>query len=85
MADTKQVNQPIELPFWSKREGFVARECNRCGHRGTFLFTEDPVMVSENVMCMSCGSVTFKLVVEDPTGDTIEEIFEQGTEDPDGV
>lgn len=79
MAD-KPLTQPVDVPFWSKREGAIARLCSRCGHRGIFEFSEDPVMVSENVVCLSCGSVTFTLVKEDVTAGSVQEIFEEGND-----
>lgn len=82
MADpTKPVASPVEIPFWSIREGFIARQCKRCGHRGIFLFTENPIMVSDNVVCLSCGSITFELMTGDVAGASVEEILEEGQKD----
>lgn len=68
--------EPIEVPFWSKRDGIVARECTQCGHRGAFEFSQDPVMISSDVMCTACGGITFSAVLYDPMLEdaTIEEI-----------
>lgn len=78
------MTEPVQVPFWSKREGFIARECTRCGHRGAFEFFEDPVMVSPEVMCTCCGSITFTLVTEDPNLEdaSIEEIVDAAENEP---
>lgn len=82
-SEVRQVSNPVDIPFWCKREGFIARECGRCGHRGVFDIFEDPIMVSDNILCLACGTITFSLVVDDPTGETIEEIVEAGNEEED--
>jgi len=59
--------EAVALPFWSKKQGFIARECSRCGHRGMFDIHDDPIMISDEVMCNACGSIAFKALTVDPT------------------
>lgn len=77
------MSEAIPLPFWSKKEGFVARECVRCGHRGWFEILEDPVMISDEVMCPACGSITFRALSTNPTLDesSIEQVIEAAAEE----
>lgn len=76
------VAKPIDVPFWSLREGIIARECIRCGHRGYFPIEENmPFQISSSVVCMACGAITFDAVLEDPTPQSIEEIIDKGAED----
>lgn len=75
------VTKPVDVPFWSLREGFVARECIRCGHRGTFMISETmPFQVSSSVVCMACGAITFEIVMEDITPGDVGEILDEGEE-----
>lgn len=62
-------NEAVAIPFWSKKEGAIARECKRCGHRGWFEIFDDPIMVSSEVMCPACGSITFELLAVNPSLD----------------
>lgn len=79
------MTEPIQIPFWSKVSGIVARECVRCGHRGWFDIYDDPVMISSEVMCPACGSITFTAKLTDPQLEDapVEQIVEAAASEQD--
>lgn len=86
MTDKPPVAKPVDIPFWSLREGLIARECIRCGHRGVFSIAETlPFQISSSVVCMACGAITFDAVLNDPTPPSVEGILEEGSKEAESI